>query len=128
MNLIWYNSLNKPFFTPPNWIFAPIWGVLYFLMFMAFWIMIYSNNNISKRPAIIFFIIQLILNFLWSPVFFYFHNIQLALIIILLLIIFLLLTIKSFFKISKFSGYLLVPYLIWIIFALYLNFEFMMLN
>ena len=128
MNLIWYNSLNKPALNPPNWIFAPMWGIIYFLMFCSFLLMIYSDTNIDKKPAIIFFVIQLLLNLSWSPVFFYFHNIKFAFVIITLLTIFLLLTIVAFFKISKNSGYLLIPYLLWLLFAVYLNFEIIRLN
>lgn len=128
MDLIWYNSLNKPALNPPNWIFAPMWGIIYFLMFCSFLLMIYSDTNIDKKPAIIFFVIQLLLNLSWSPVFFYFHNIKFAFVIITLLTIFLLLTIVAFFKISKNSGYLLIPYLLWLLFAVYLNFEIIRLN
>lgn len=128
MNLIWYNSLNKPTLNPPAETFAPVWGVLYFLMLLAFWLMIYSDTNIDKKPAIILFVTQLLLNFSWSPIFFYFHNIKLAFVIIFFLNLFLILTIISFFKISKISAILLIPYLLWLIFATYLNFEFMRLN
>ena len=115
MNLIWYNSLNKPTLNPPAETFAPVWGVLYFLMLLAFWLMLYSDTNKDKKPAIIFFVIQLLLNLSWSPVFFYFHNIKFAFVIITLLI-------------SKNSGYLLIPYLLWLLFAVYLNFEIIRLN
>lgn len=128
MNLIWYNSLNKPTLNPTAETFAPVWGVLYFLMLLAFWLMLYSDTNKDKKPAIIFFVIQLLLNLSWSPVFFYFHNIKFAFVIITLLTIFLLLTIVAFFKISKNSGYLLIPYLLWLLFAVYLNFEIIRLN
>lgn len=128
MDLIWYNSLNKPALNPPNWIFAPMWGIIYFLMFCSFLLMIYSGTNIDKKPAIILFVTQLLLNFSWSPIFFYFHNIKLAFVIIFFLNLFLILTIISFFKISKISAILLIPYLLWLIFATYLNFEFMRLN
>ena len=128
MNLIWYNSLQKPLFTPPSGIFAPVWGVLYVLMFVSFWIMIYSDKNQDKKLAVILFSVQLLLNFSWTPVFFYFHNIKLAFIIILLLAILLVLTIVKFLEVSKLSGILLIPYFLWVIFAMYLNFEFMILN
>ena len=128
MNLIWYNSLQKPLFTPPSGIFAPVWGVLYVLMFVSFLIMIYSDKNQDKKLAVILFSVQLLLNFSWTPVFFYFHNIKLAFIIILLLAILLVLTIVKFLEVSKFSGILLIPYFLWVIFAMYLNFEFMRLN
>lgn len=128
MNLIWYNSLQKPLFTPPSGIFAPVWGVLYVLMFVSFWIMIYSDKNQDKKLAVILFSVQLLLNFSWTPVFFYFHNIKLAFIIILLLAILLVLTIVKFLEVSKLSGILLIPYFLWVIFAMYLNFEFMRLN
>lgn len=128
MDLIWYNSLNKPALNPPNWIFAPMWGIIYFLMFCSFLLMIYSDTNIDKKPAIILFVTQLLLNFSWSPIFFYFHNIKLAFVIIFFLNLFLILTIISFFKISKISAILLIPYLLWLIFATYLNFEIIRLN
>ena len=123
MDLSWYRTLNKPPLNPPSEIFAPVWAVMYTLIFLSF-----SITDADKRPAITFFVIQLLLNFSWSPAFFYLHNIPLSFIIIVLLLIFIILTIISFYKISKISAYLLIPYLIWISFAAYLNFSIMILN
>lgn len=128
MDLNWYNTLNKPPLTPPAWIFAPVWGIIYILMFLSFFIFMSAKTDKDKKSGAGFFLIQLLLNFSWSPVFFYLHNIKLSFIIITLIIIFLILTINSFYKVSKISAYLLIPYLVWICFATYLNFGIMMLN
>lgn len=128
MDLNWYNTLNKPPLTPPAGIFAPVWGIIYILMFLSFFIFMSAKTDKDKKSGAVFFIIQLLLNFSWSPVFFYLHNIKLSFIIITLIIIFLILTINSFYKVSKISAYLLIPYLVWICFATYLNFGIMMLN
>ena len=128
MNLTWYNTLNKPPFNPPSDIFAPVWGVMYTLIFLSFFIFMFTKTEKNKKTGIGYFLIQLLLNFSWSPVFFYLHNIPLSLIIIILLLIFLILTINSFYKISKVSAFLLIPYLIWICFATYLNCGIIMLN
>ena len=128
MNLSWYNTLSKPPLTPPSAIFAPAWGIIYSMIFLAFCIFMLTKTDKDKKSAIGFFIIQLLLNFSWSPAFFYLHNSILSLVIIILLIIFLILTINSFYKISKISAYLLIPYLVWICFAAYLNFGIMILN
>lgn len=124
----WYNTLNKPAFTPPSEAFSIVWPILYVLIFISFIIMLRNNSNRSKVLAIILFVIQLILNFSWSPVFFYFHNIELAFYIIIALLIFIIWMIVVFYKISKLSAILLVPYLLWVIFATILNYNFMILN
>ena len=121
MDLSWYRTLNKPPLNPPSEIFAPVWAVMYTLIFLSFSIFMFTKTDADKRPAITFFVIQLLLNFSWSPAFFYLHNIPLSFIIIIL-------TIISFYKISKISAYLLIPYLIWVSFAAYLNFSIMILN
>ena len=128
MDLNWYNTLNKPPLTPPAGIFFPVWGIIYILMFLSFFIFMSAKTDKDKKSGAGFFLIQLLLNFSWSPVFFYLHNIKLSFIIITLIIIFLILTINSFYKVSKISAYLLIPYLVWICFATYLNFGIMMLN
>ncbi len=128
MDLSWYNELNKPYLNPPSYIFAPVWGVMYILIFLSFFIFMFAKTDKDKKTGIGFFLIQFLLNFSWSPVFFYFHSIKLSFIIIILLLISIILTINSFYKISKVSAYLLIPYLIWTGFATYLNFGLMMLN
>ena len=128
MDLTWYETLNRPPFTPPAWVFAPAWTILYTMMFVSLILVIRTKTFENKTNAIILFLIQLLFNFLWSPAFFYWHNIKLAFIIIILLLIFLVATIAFFYRISKISAFLLIPYLLWICFAIYLNFGFMLMN
>lgn len=125
----WYAQLNKPFFSPPNWIFGPVWTILYFLMGISLYI-IWSKNlkNKKKEDAIKVFIFQLTLNLLWSLVFFGLHQPLLALITIFILWISIFMTIKSFYKISKVSSYLLIPYILWVSFASILNLAIAVLN
>ena len=124
----WYNSLNKPFLNPPGEIFAPVWTILYIMIALAFIFYIKGGITKGKIVPLIFFFIQLFLNFSWSPVFFIFHDIALALIIIVLMWFFTALTVLTFMFYSKKAALLLVPYLLWITFALYLNFGFFVLN
>lgn len=127
-NSDWYNALNTPMFMPPNWLFAPVWIILYLMIFASFWIFIKSKNPIKKSLAITFFTVQLLLNFIWSTVFFTRMDIQGGLVIIIFMWLFILLTIIEFHKISKLSAYLLIPYFLWVSFALYLNTYFYILN
>ena len=124
---VWYYNLTKPPLAPPDWIFPPVWSTLYFSMLVALLLYLFKPAQ-NKKLGYIYFIAQLILNFLWTPTFFYLQNIVLALIVIILLDIFVILTIKSFYKVSKISGLILIPYLIWILFATYLNIGYLVLN
>lgn len=126
-NSIWYENLTRPFLSPPKWLFATVWGILYLTIFISF-ILYFLKKDKNKRKGYIYFSIQIILNFLWTPAFFGAKNILLALIIIILLDIFLILTIKNFYPTSKIASLLLIPYLIWTIFATYLNFSYFILN
>lgn len=127
-NSIWFNSLTKPVFNPPAKIFPPVWTILYILIFISLALFIFAKSDFSKRKGYVLFAIQMLLNLLWSPVFFLMQNIGLALFIIILLDIFVLLTAKNFYKISKPAGILLFPYLLWISFATYLNIAYFVLN
>ena len=127
-NSLWYDSLIKPFLNPPAWVFPPVWIFLYATLLFALILFAAKFTIRSKIRGGIFFVIQLILNLLWSPAFFGMKNIGLALGIIILLDIFVLLTIIEFFKVSKVSAYLLAPYFVWILFATYLNISFFVLN
>lgn len=127
-NSLWFNSLTKPFLNPPSKLFPPVWTVLYILIFVSLALFIFAKSDYSKRKGYLYFAIQIILNLLWSPVFFIRHNIGLALFIVILLDIFVIFTIKNFYKSSKWSAFLLVPYLLWILFATYLNFAYLILN
>jgi len=126
-NSNWYETLNSPLLTPPNSVFAPVWIILYFLIFVSLMVYILSENK-DKKYGYLFFIIQLFLNLMWVPVFFLKRNILGALFLIILLDIFVFLTLKKFYKISKWSGHLLIPYFLWILFATYLNFGYFFLN
>jgi translocator protein len=130
----WYAGLTKPFFNPPNWLFAPAWTILFLLMGISLYIILESgvekNNqkNGLKKKAIIFFIIQFFFNFLWSLLFFGLKNPLLGFIGILILIVFIVLTIIYFYKINKTAAYLLIPYIAWVCFATILNFSILLLN
>ena len=98
-----YYNLTKPPLAPPDWIFPPVWSILYFSMLVALLLYLFKPAQ-NKKSGYIYFAVQLILNLLWAIVFFYLKNMFLALIVIILLDIFVILTIKSFYKVSKISG------------------------
>ena len=125
----WYVTLNRPFFAPPNWLFAPAWTLLYFLMGVAFYL-IWKQDWKKKRirAAGLIFLAQLGFNFLWSPVFFGLRAPLLGLIVIIALWLLIVLTMKKFFPLSKPAFYLLVPYLLWVSFATILNAAIVVLN
>ena len=127
-NSFWYDLLIKPPLTPPAWIFAPVWAILYIIIFMAFAIYAIKPYSSNKSWGYIVFFIQMLLNLCWSPVFFYFHNIGMALAVIIIMDVFVILNIIEFFKVSKTAGLLLIPYFLWILFATYLNFGFFIQN
>ncbi len=126
----WYPTLIKPVFNPPNWIFAPVWSLLYIMMGVAAGI-VWSRIDFEKEivtKALTFFAIQLGLNALWSYLFFGLHNTLLALIEIILLILLIFEVYNQFKKIDKIAGYLLIPYLVWVSFASVLNASIWWLN
>jgi len=127
-NSKWYSSLTKPFLSPPAFVFRPVWCILYVLIIVSFIMYAFKHSELNKMKGYIFFGLQMILNGLWSPIFFYFQNIKLAFICIILMDIFVILTVKEFYKISKPASFMLIPYLIWILFATYLNFGYLWLN
>ncbi len=119
----WYVDLNKPFFNPPSWIFGPVWTTLYFLMGVSLYL-VWGK----KKTDLKWFWIQLVLNSIWSIVFFGLKNPALAFIIIVFLWISIFLTIKDFKKVNKTASYLLFPYLAWVGFASLLNLSIVILN
>lgn len=127
-NMNWFEILNKPFLNPPDWLFAPVWIILYIMMAGSLFLFIGDGMRKEKYLPLTFFLIQLALNLAWSPVFFGMQNILGGFIIIVFMYIFLLLTIITFFKYSKVASLLLIPYLLWLSFAAYLNFAFLVLN
>ncbi len=124
----WYATLKKPFFTPPNWIFSPVWISLFILMGISLFFVWRRTDHPRFKIAFIFFFVQLILNILWSLAFFGLRLPLLGLVDIILLWMAILLTIQHFSKVSKFAGALLLPYLIWVSFATLLNFSLWILN
>ena len=116
----WYQFLIKPSFNPPNWIFGPVWTILYVMMGISF-AMIWHASNIQKNRAILLFTIQFIFNLAWSFLFFNCHLLGIAFVEILLMGYFIVSTIISFYKINKVAAYLLIPYLCWVCFATVLN-------
>ena len=125
-----YNSLEKPFFAPPSYIFPIVWTILYILMgIAAYKIYILKYKNIDSSSAMFVYYIQLLLNFLWTIIFFGFRLYGIAFIELLILCFFVILTIKRFYKKGgKLPALLMMPYLAWIIYAGALNFYIWMLN
>jgi len=125
----WYAKLTKPAWTPPSWLFAPIWTTLYILMgIAAFLVWREGFQKKEVKVALGVFGLQLILNVLWSVVFFAFKSTLAAFIIILLLWITILVTIIRFYSISKPAAILLTPYIIWVTIASALNYTVHILN
>ena len=125
----WYAGINKPDFNPPNWVFGPVWTSLYTLMGVSLYI-VWSKGlkNKKARTALIAFGAQLVLNSLWSVLFFGLQNPFLAFVEIILLWVAILISLVLFYRISKTAGLLLVPYLLWVSFAALLNFSIWQLN
>ena len=124
----WYADLQKPSFAPPNWVFAPVWVSLYILMGVALYLVWRSAGEVRVRPAVAAFIVQLALNALWSPAFFGLQSPLAGLIVIVPLWLAILATILAFLNVSKGAALLLVPYMLWVGFAVVLNFGFLVLN
>jgi len=125
----WYLALNKPSFTPPNWLFAPVWIILFLLMGISLYL-IWQKGFAEKenKKALLWFILQLVFNILWSFVFFGLQSPIYGLVVIVILWIFILETILQFMKISKLAGKLLIPYILWVTLAAFLNFSIWQLN
>ncbi|MBU0641608.1 MAG: tryptophan-rich sensory protein [Planctomycetes bacterium] len=125
----WYVTLNRPQFSPPNWLFGPVWTLLYLSMGIAAYI-VWERRAESKAvfAALVLFVVQLFINGLWSFTFFGQHNIFQALIQIVLLWFLIVAMIVKFYQINKPAGLILVPYLLWVSFATLLNYSFWGLN
>jgi len=125
----WYETIKKPSFTPPDAVFAPVWTFLYVLMGISAGI-VWSRglHHIWVKTALYHFVFQLFFNAVWSLVFFNLEQPLWGLLVIITLLILILLTIKWFKVVNNFAAYLLIPYAIWVVFALVLNFEIWRLN
>ena len=125
----WYQTINKPSWNPPGWIFGPVWTTLYVMMGIALFLVWKSDSSdVMKKTAIALFAIQLILNFFWSFIFFDQQQIGWALVEIIVMWFFILLTIFAFGNVSKLAAWLLVPYISWVSFATILNYTIWKLN
>ena len=124
----WYATLHSPSFNPPNWLFGPVWTILYFLLGISFFLIWKIDPGRDRNRAMVVFIFQLLLNFGWSFLFFYFKRIDLALIEIIVLWVSILAMIRLFYKIRPIAAYLNVPYLLWVTFATVLNAAYYLLN
>jgi benzodiazapine receptor len=118
----WYPTLVKPSFNPPNWIFGPVWTTLYVLMAIAAWLVWRRGGFAATRTAMLLFVGQLMLNSLWSLLFFGLHRTDLALVDVVLLLVVIAATALAFRRHSATATLLLLPYLAWVSFATALNF------
>ncbi len=124
----WYLGLNKPPLNPPGWVFGPVWTLLYCLMGMALWQIEKEPDSTEKGSAKRIFFLQLGLNGLWTPVFFGAHRMGIAALVLFALILAIIKCQQAFYRIRKVSAFLLLPYLLWCLFAMYLNLAYFYLN
>jgi tryptophan-rich sensory protein len=117
----WYASLNKPFFTPPNYVFPIVWNILYALMAFSLWRLWQAPNDEMRKRAIMLFLMQLAVNLAWSWIFFGAESVRGALSTILALDVLVVMTILAAWKVDRFAASLLLPYLLWIGYATALN-------
>ena len=122
----WYSQLTKSNYNPPDWIFAPIWLTLYLMMTIAIWLFWHSKKK--DMNTIYIYFIHIVFNTTWSIVFFGLHQIFLALVALIVLIFLIIILIQRFKRVNLLSYYLMIPYLLWTVYALFLNFNLMVLN
>ena len=126
---VWYRGLNKPFFTPPSWVFGPAWTLLYALMGVAFYLIwTCAAPGEIRHAAMALFLVQLMVNVLWSLFFFRMHNLLLALVDVGALWALVLVLTVVFWRIDHIAGTLLVPYVLWVSFAMVLNYAVWRMN
>ena len=122
----WYSTLNKSGLNPPDWVFAPVWTTLYLFMTIAIWSA--WHKNYKDLNLIYIYLMHLFFNTTWSIVFFVFHNIFAALVNLIIIISFIIVLMIKYYKISNLSFILMIPYLLWCIYALTLNISLYILN
>jgi tryptophan-rich sensory protein len=123
----WYAELAKPSFTPPNWVFGPVWTTLYVMIAVAAWL-VWRSDNAARAGALALWGVQLSLNLAWSLLFFGLKDVGLALLDIVILLVAIVVTIAAFARASRLAAWLLVPYLVWVAYATALNFAIWRLN
>ncbi|MCR5504104.1 MAG: tryptophan-rich sensory protein [Elusimicrobiaceae bacterium] len=124
----WFTTLNKPFLNPPNFIFAPIWTILYISLAIFYWLLDREQYSPKINEIKRLFIWQLVLNFLWTPIFFGMQNILAGLIILIIIDFLVLRIIRLTLKINKLCVLIILPYFCWLLFASYLNASLFILN
>lgn len=124
----WYATLNKPSFSPPNWVFGPVWTTLYIAMGISFFMIWNMDASKARNQAIGVFMVQLFLNFCWSFFFFHFKMIGIALIDIVALWIMIVVMIFQFYRLKPLAAFINIPYLLWVSFATALNAAYFLLN
>ncbi len=124
----WYQTIQKPSWNPPGWLFGPVWTTLYILMGISFYLIWKSSVPKEKKGAVSLWLMQLVLNFFWTFIFFNQQQIGWALVAIICLWLLILMTIFAFGKINRTAAWLLVPYISWVSFAAMLNYSIWMLN
>ena len=121
----WYSEVIQPSFSPPSWVFGPVWTTLYLMMSMSIWL---HWISIKKKKVLIIYFIHIFFNGLWSIIFFGFHNIMIALLNLLVILFFIIWLMTIYYKSSKLSFLLMFPYLLWSCYALLLNISIYYLN
>lgn len=124
----WYTTIAKPVWTPPGWLFGPVWGILYLGMSVSAWLIWRQRFHRNVMTPLGFYLAQLFANGLWSWLFFGSQLIGSALIDLLVLVLLIVVTLVLFMKIDRKAGYLLVPYLLWVCFATALNYQIWRMN
>ena len=122
----WYSGLIKSNYNPPDWIFAPVWTTLYVMMILAIWFFWHSKKRDINTIYIYF--IHIVFNTTWSVVFFGLHQIFFALVVLVILITLIIILIIRFKRVNFVSYYLMIPYLLWCLYALFLNYNLLVLN
>jgi tryptophan-rich sensory protein len=124
----WYTSIAKPPWTPPGWLFGPVWGFLYLSMSVSAWLVWRKRSTSEAFLPLVLYLLQLLLNGLWSWLFFGRQGIGLALIDLIALVIMVAITAAMFLRVRRTAGYMLLPYLLWVSFAAALNFQIWRMN
>jgi tryptophan-rich sensory protein len=124
----WFDALVKPGAMPPGWMFGAAWTILYILLGLALAIVLHARGAPGRGKALGFFVAQMLLNYSWSPIFFAMHKVNLALIVIAAMLVLATIAAWLFYRIRKSAGLLMLPYLAWLCFAAFLNYQIVQLN
>lgn len=118
----WYLSLHKSALTPPGFVFGVVWPMIYVMIAVVGWKLWQKSSEVKFNKDKVLYILQLVINFSWTPLFFYFHLISISMAVIIVLLILVGMLVLSLLKKSKLCAFLLMPYFLWLCFALYLNY------